>query len=555
MKLAVAILEPVTRAARTGARSYPRNLCLLLVGFAVVLMVIPLARSYPMSDDWAYAQSVRRLLDLNYKPHDWIQPTALGHLLWGALFSLLFGYNFTTLTAATLVISAACLCVFYLLLRYLGVTPQPALLGTVLLGFNPMYIYLSYSFMTDVTFMLYLLAGCLFYVRAAQGHGDAWLLLGSVVTALGYLTRQHGIVLVPAVLFFLWQSKQLSWRKVLLSSALPLGTAAIYMTWERTQPAPLVSQMVARVINSALSDPIGSVWLQIRRSVLVLQLPGVWLLPLVFYFRSRYPFVAVPIFVVMFFFHLKSIQEYDTAFPAFGSVVDHTGLLMYDYDKQPLWSEQWWALLGILGTLSVSLFLAHCLQVMWTKLRASHWQTSQAQADPATLVYTAGMLLAVVTFASPFLFDRYLLPILPIPILYITRRMNVEAMKAHKQLKLAWLLVAPLALFSLLAMRDYRAHAKARWEAAEKLVAAGAQHEQVNAGFEWMGWYLFDSGVEHVRQTGDAKYVGAPYRAVLDPLYLVSDRPHDGYTQVASIRYESWLSGGQLNKVLVLRRK
>jgi hypothetical protein len=161
-----------------------RNLCLLLVGFAVVLTLIPPVRVYPMSDDWAYAQSVTRLLDLNYRPHDQALAISLGHLVWGALFSLLFGHNFTTLTAATLLISAACLAVFYLLLRHLGVAAQPALLGTALLGFNPMYVYLSYSFMTDVTFMLYLLAGCLFYVRATQDLRDSWLLLGSVATAL-----------------------------------------------------------------------------------------------------------------------------------------------------------------------------------------------------------------------------------------------------------------------------------------------------------------------------------------------------------------------------------
>jgi 4-amino-4-deoxy-L-arabinose transferase-like glycosyltransferase len=535
-----------------------RNLCLVLLGFAVVLLLIPPARAYPMSDDWAYAQSVRRLLDLRYRPHDWTQPAALGHLIWGALFSLVFGFSFTTLTAATLLISAACLAVFYLLLRYLGVASPAALLGTALLGVNPMYVYLSYSFMTDITFMLYLLAGCLFYLRAVQGRGDLWLLLGSVAAALAYLTRQLGIVLVPAMLFFLWWSKQLSWRNALFSSALPLLAAAIYLGWEWTQPAPLVSQLVTQVMYSQLSDPLGSMWLQLRRSVVVLQLPGLCLLPLVFYFRSRHPLFATPIFVVLFLFQFNVMQVFGTAFPAFGSLVDHTGLLMYDYAKQPLWSEQLWTLLGILGTLSISLFLASCIQVMCSKIREKRRTSRQAQADPAIFVYTVALLLTAVTFASPFLFDRYLLPIVAIIMLYPLRRMSAYAVdlgEASKHLKLVWLLITPIALFSLLAMRDYQAHAKARWDAAEQLAAAGARHQQVNAGFEWMGWYLFDAGVERIRQTGDLQYVGAPYRAVLDPLFLVSDLPQPGYVQIDSVPYDSWISGGLVNYVLVLRHK
>ena len=535
-----------------------RNLCFVLIGFAIVLILIPPVRTYPMSDDWAYAQSVLRMLALDYRPHDWTQPTSLGHLIWGATVSFLFGFNFTTLTVATLLISAACLVVMYLLLRHLGVASQPALLGTALLGFNPMYVYLSYSFMTDITFVLYLLAGCLFYVKAIQSRGDYWFLLGSGATALAYLTRQHGILLAPAVVFFLWWAKQLSLRRTLLSLALPLATVAIYIAWERTQPAPLVSELVAQTINSQLRDPIGSAWLQLRRSVVVLQLAGLSLLPLIFYFQPRHPIFAVPIFLVMFLFQFNVIQVFGTVFPPFGSLVDHTGLLMYDYAKQPVWSEQLWTFLGILGTLSMSLFLVSCFQALCSTLQKTRPTSTRAHSHPILLVYTAGVLLTAVSISSPFLNDRYLLPILPMLTLYPLRRISAHAVepgKAHRRVRIMWLPIAPIALFSLLAMRDYQAHSKARWDAAERLVSVGVPRHQVNAGFEWMGWYLFDAGVERVRQSGDLKNAGTAYRATLDPLYLVSDLPQPGHTQIDSVPYKSWLQGGQVNNVLVLQRE
>src|SRR5439155_7796055 len=134
-----------------------RNLALLLLGFACLLVVVPPVRAFPITDDWTYVRSVPHLLDLTYAPDEAAQATALGHVAWGALFSALFGQSFTVLTVANLVMGMAGVVIFYLLLRRLNVVPSYALLGAALLGFNPIYVYLSYTFMTDITFLVYVL--------------------------------------------------------------------------------------------------------------------------------------------------------------------------------------------------------------------------------------------------------------------------------------------------------------------------------------------------------------------------------------------------------------
>ena len=89
----------------------PPQYWILLFGFLLVLLVVPPAHNYPISDDRAYARAVGRLLDLNY-------PTPEGtgywpsHFAWGAIFSVLFGQSFDTLTASTLVMSAIALVAF-----------------------------------------------------------------------------------------------------------------------------------------------------------------------------------------------------------------------------------------------------------------------------------------------------------------------------------------------------------------------------------------------------------------------------------------------------------
>jgi len=116
------------------------------------------------------------------------------------------------------------------------------------------------------------------------------------------------------------------------------------------------------------------------------------------------------------------------------------------------------------------------------------------------------------------------------------------------------LLLLPIALFSLLAMRDYRAHSEARWEAANSLVAQGATYAQVSAGFEWLSWHLFEDGVTLIRASGDLTQVGQPYQMVLDPKYTVGEWPQPGYNQIAAFPYDCWLCGGSTRPVLVHER-
>lgn len=573
MKVGIAVPQNSVRSSQPAirndllvwGRADLRNLCFLLAGFAIVLLLIPPVRAYPMSDDWAYAQSVGRLLDLTYRPHDWTQPTALGHLIWGVPLALLFGYNFTVLTIATLFASAACLGVFYTLLRHLGVASTPALFGTALLGLNPMYVYLTYSFMTDITFILYMLAAFLCFTRWAQGRGDRWLILGSIATALAYLTRQHGIVLVPAMLFFLWWVRRLNWRNTLMLCAIPLVTVVAYMAWERMQPTPLVSTLVSETTQQILGDPVAFGWAQLMRSVLVLALPGLCLLPLVAHFKPSKPIVPALVAIFFIFFQVRSLTLYGTMFPSFGSLVDHKGLVIYDYDALPIWTEQVWVIVAIIGSFTMALYLTSAAGALinWVRAIRNPQSTIRNSSDAAIVVYGTGLLLAAITFASPFLFDRYILPLMPMMLLFPLRKMSAsnvakvskpeadEPAPARSRTAILVASLLPLALFSLLAMRDYKEHAAVRWQAAEQLAASGIARENIAAGFEWSGWYLFQEGADLIRATGDRTYASAAHMAVLDPIYQLADMPLENYRVINTASYSCWLCGGASRQVYV----
>jgi hypothetical protein len=156
----------------------------------------------PIIDDWTYAWSVERFLHTReLRMLEWSAHYPLAQILWGALFSRLFGFSFAVLRLSTLVLAWAGLLAFYGTLRELEIRPLLAGLGTLMLWCNPVLFVLSHSFMTDVPFVSAMNAALLCYMRWVN-RGRTWDLgLGSVT--LAFLTRQLGAALALIPLAYL----------------------------------------------------------------------------------------------------------------------------------------------------------------------------------------------------------------------------------------------------------------------------------------------------------------------------------------------------------------
>lgn len=560
-----------TSTSRLGLASKVdlRNMALIMVGFLCTLLLIPPTRIYPVTDDWIYSQSVGELTHLAYRPHDWTQPIAIGHLAWGAAFAALFGNTFTVLTLANMVMSIACLLTFYLLLRQLRVKPQHALLGVALLGFNPIYIYISYSFMTDVTFLFYSLAACLLYIRGLEGHGDRWLWLGGLATVLAYLTRQYGILAIIPVLAYLWLHRSWTWRQAVAICALPIAAVVGYAVWEHFQPAPLINVQMDLVHKAMMRNLPAHLDDRALRVAWLLPSLGLSLAPLLK--LPRRALWSVPVFSLLVFYQLKGLSVTGSIFPANGNVINNTGLLMYAYDANQVWNQAIWAVLGVLGGILISLQLTSWFEQAIGYIKSKPWRNphiTDAAFVPCALAFIVSSTVLVLT---PFIFDRYWLAVLPLLMIPTLRSMSLakaedtptgsNAPKDMPESKKVWVGVwrwgalLPVVAFSLLAIRDYKEHATVRWQAAESLVAAGAKVSQIKAGYEWEGWYNFREGAKRILETGDLTYINYPPGAVIYPVYGVSDLQADSYKQIGALPYHSWLEGGATRQVLLLKRK
>src|SRR5260370_17820372 len=175
-------LESASEIARTGtpvrARksgwTYPPisvlTMVLLIVTiWIVVALLIDPRGEFPLNDDWAYAAAVKTLLGGGgIRLSGWTTVNLIAQVLWGALFCLPFGFSFTALRISTLVLGLTGVLALYGLLREGDADHGTALFGALLLAFNPLYLVLSYTFMSDVPFIAFSILSFYFLLRGMR---------------------------------------------------------------------------------------------------------------------------------------------------------------------------------------------------------------------------------------------------------------------------------------------------------------------------------------------------------------------------------------------------
>ncbi|MFA6224409.1 MAG: glycosyltransferase family 39 protein [Desulfomonilaceae bacterium] len=177
---------------------------LLLIWTVAVYIVDPVGE-FMVNDDFAYTSALEKLSNEKTLGPTWLGPKGLGggpalisHLLWGNLFSKVFGYTFTILRISVLVMAVMGSLAFFSLLKATNAANWPSLWGTLTLVFNPLYFSQSFTYMTDVTFVSLIIFSFLFIHRGIEKNQVLTIGVGLLFGLLATLTRQFGILIAFA---------------------------------------------------------------------------------------------------------------------------------------------------------------------------------------------------------------------------------------------------------------------------------------------------------------------------------------------------------------------
>jgi hypothetical protein len=489
-----------------------QNLGLIAAGWLALLLLVPPQHEHPIIDDWIYAGSVRQMLETGTFTFPDSQANLFGLVVWGALWATLGGgFSFTILTFSTLALALVALWAFYGIARTIRVPPAGALLGAALLGANPIFVHLSYSFMTDVPFLALSLLACLCYLRGIRRPASrrrlAWIGLGSLFIAWAFLIRQFAVLVPAAFLAYLaWESlrvRRLLWKEMALMVALPILVGVGWQMWLRTQPvAPSAIAAASRASQYILQEP----WLRVflLRATAILPLTALLAWAAVLLRRNRWwlvPAWALGLLAIMYLVDRPDetwiamfeppftarfgplawdLPQEPFSFGTVGNIIRLGGIDFFEYNQEPIWSREAWRALWMLGVLLAAALLANMSAALLDWLRTRPWREP---LPPPAAPYALGAIIFVVSLAFPGdLYDRYTVGWVPFVLLFIVRGVAGWDRRAWAYSLAALALVAS---FTVLAKADHMEHARVRLEAAQWLTARTGS---VHMGYDWDRW-------------------------------------------------------------------
>lgn len=210
-------------------------IALLLVWSLIILVVDPRGE-FMVNDDWAFVRSLEAfrstgtLIVTGWGPQGAPGgPSLLVHLLVGDLFCRALGFSLTTLRIAVLTMGILGSLGLLLLLRTAGASPWLALLGTLTVVANPLFLAECFTYMTDITFASLVIFALLCLYLGVKQASPAWIIAGLLLVLGAMLTRQIGVVILLAFLVTCWihpVGAALGRRKMLL-----LGLGLVLLPW------------------------------------------------------------------------------------------------------------------------------------------------------------------------------------------------------------------------------------------------------------------------------------------------------------------------------------
>ena len=585
----------------THAKGERRN---ALCCAAVLLLAICLTRPYGESgvnDDWSYTKTALDLAQTGHLRYNGWAAAMLGaQAYWGAAFIKIFGFSFLITRLSTIPLALGCALLLYALHRRAQLSPALSIFGTLTLTLSPLFIPHAVTFMTEVPAFFLLLLSIFCYVRtidetsgvatpidsnqSARSSTFVWL-VGATISGLlaGTVRQAYWVLPILAPLYLIVRAPKNARSKtnvalLLLLALASLAIAAGCATWFYHQRYA-IHERLGDAFQALLS---AGAPLQLSKHVFhsVLML-GALALPVLIAVSSSYirlfarqrrsmafGLTTAVLTGAALFLELK--LDPDWCFPWLSNTFAITPYLYGTTPAPPgaveinfSWSF-WKGFSIVVLTLTFGAASVALLKLAWPpRIKGRTLDFVRGLSAPVgiwvTFVvgYLPLLLLKSVLPSGAGLFDRYLLPIIPIITIVGLRLYSNNSGKAQPPL-LAWIAVLAATYYGVAQTHDYFGLLRSRVKLTKALEARGIPRHKIMAGFEYDGWtqiteagYYNDDRIEHATvqyvppkplafQTDYFLWQLAP---VVQPEYVVclAAHPELTTTDLPQITYRAWV--------------
>ena len=520
-------------------------------------------------DDGPYILIAQKLAVTGHVVYNGWETAMLGWQLYlAAGFIKLFGFSFTTVRMSTLLVAMALAFVLQRTMVRVNISERNATIGTLALVLSPLYLMLSATFMSDITGLFAItvcLYGCLRALQSSTARATiGWLCFAVFTNALFGTARQIAwlgiLVMVPSTLWLLRGQRE---RRVLSAGAAVALAGALFifgcMHWFKQQPYTLpehiipntfpVSHVLSELFNTYLGVPF------LLLPIMALFVPEI---------RKSHPRVIAALFLGYLFAAVHPRHTHDVFLlePTNGDWVSvygiHVGLGMQGI--KPLFLHKGARIL--LTIVSFGGLMGLIASLLRTRRTASATDASGGVSWRMLAVllvpFTAAYALLLVPRATDWLFDRYMLGLLGIALIFLVRYYQE---RIQSRLPLAGIvLVGIMAIYGVAVTHNMFTFYRARVVLAAEVRAAGIPDTSIDNGWE----YNFLVDLQHGNSINDPRiavpahnFISTPQPPAgschlweydetthIHPLYGVSFDPNECYgpAAFAPVTYSRWLA-------------
>lgn len=507
---------------------------LLILWVSAILLVNPLG-DFPLNDDWAYGKVVEHWLkDGKFQLINWGEMTLFSHVIHGLVITKVFGFSYTTLRISTLIISFVGILGVYRLGNICGLNSRASFILSFLVLANPIFLSLSFSYMTDVPFMTIVVWSIYFFIKYNKERATISLFLATVLCIWAMLSRQLAIV-IP----FSWFFAQLFSPKVdrvsFIRAIVPLVSVIIaYLSFHsildelgllpNTYGSKLdyLKELILNPDLRFLRNTVGYV-------LLFTAYIGLFLSPLLFFLKGNFFSRKDRLFIVAYSLAMtlsfalmnKLIPSIDNVFIDFGvgpnTMEDFAG----NFRDAPYGGKAPVILKSLLTL--VGFFSGGVIIVAF-----KNWLIQVHKG----LLFNEGFILMIIAcYMGPFMitgyYDRYLIIVFPLMGVFLFNSLTV-----HKgRMYLASItLIGTFLFFSVAATHDYLSWNRKRWEVIYLALENEIPAISLGAGVEFQCLYFFDND--------NPQWYLRP-----EPEYKITFRPQENHTILNEVEYSRWLPG------------
>jgi hypothetical protein len=550
-------------------KHYP---CLFVLAlYSICIIAANPAGEFPLNDDWSYTRSAFALSSGHgLKVDEWAAPSLVGQAFYGGLLAKLFSPSFLVLRISTLLLSCGTVTLLWGIFRRIPLRNDLACILLFAWVFNPLQFNLSFTFMTEIPFLFFIVLALYLYVRYRGACSPGMLLASAAALGYAFLIRQTALFFLLALLCAVLIDLQSGFAKRLRHS---IGAAAVfgvfvasYYLWIAVRGGStaamhrkfeLLQHLSAKQIAG---NGYGMLFYLVFMSVPVwlALVPDICRMMRRAGGKIRIAFLAAwPLFIAAglcwFWSNFSSVQQlpstaYHARMPYLLNVLYDTGLgpvtldpAYYGPSPNPTYPRAWIAVTAIV---SIGALLCGALFVIRLLQRRS---LPLFQKQKPLYVFAGLALLGIIPFEIIFghlweggLFDRHILiAALPFSLLLglfagEDNRNDASLSRMSSRLP-AGIAIAALGIFCILATHDYMAWNRIRWDIGRRLIAQGIDPLSIAGGFEFNAWYNYDTFLARGDITNGYKW----WYDRRD--YIIGTSPQQGYDVLEKKEYFSWL--------------